>query len=293
MTRFLFCALLGSLFLAACETPSNVTGERLSAPDGSFDYVWLQDEPGDTVGMGDYVEYHAYVRNGEEVVFSTRDRGGVPARHELTEAAAREPLVQMLFKMSPGDSMAVYTPLPEGQPTPPGFEGATEIRYDVKLVDELTKEEYDGAVAAMQKEQEAKMAVFREQETAIKNQTTTVLEEYKANNLDNLQTTDSGLKYVILEAGSGANPTVGQPVAVNYYGMLTDGTPFDNSYKRGEPIEFPLGQGRVIKGWDEGIALLQPGAKAVFFIPADLAYGAADRPGIPANSELVFYVNLQ
>ena len=293
MTR-VFQLLIGlGLCLAACTTPSNVTGERVASDDGQYEYLWLVDEPGDTVSIDDYVEYHAYVRNGEEVVFSTRDGAGDAVRNQLTQAAAREPLVQILLRMSPGDSVAVFTPLPAGQPTPPGFEGATEVRYDVKLVDELTKDEYDTAIAAMKKEQEAKMAEFKAQEAEIKNRTSTVLAEYQANNLDDLQTTPSGLQYVILEEGSGPKPEAGQPVSVNYYGMLTDGNEFDNSYKRGEPITFPLGRGQVIPGWDEGIALLNAGSEAVFFIPADLAYGANERPGIPANSELVFFVSLE
>ena len=285
-------ALVAFLF-TACQPESLVTGERVSADGGDYDYLWLADVPGDTVGIGDYVEYHAYVRNGEEVVFSTRDRGGVPARHELTTEAAREPIIQMLFQMSPGDSVAVFTPLPPGRPAPPGFEGKTEIRYDVKLEKELTKDAYDALVAAETAKQQAKLAEAKALEGDIKNQTTTILDDYKAGDLDSkLQTTASGLKYISLEEGEGVNPQVGEPVKVHYYGMLTDGTTFDNSYARGEPIDFPLGQGAVIKGWDEGIGLLKPGGKAVFFIPSDLAYGASGRPGIPANSELVFYVNL-
>lgn len=108
-----------------------------------------------------------------------------------------------------------------------------------------------------------------------------------------LITTDSGLQYVILEEGSGDTPLVGDTVFVDYTGWLTDGSMFDSSITRGQPFSFPLGAGRVIRGWDEGIALLNPGSRAVLVIPAELAYGAVDRPGIPANSTLVFEVELQ
>jgi len=106
------------------------------------------------------------------------------------------------------------------------------------------------------------------------------------------ETTDSGLKYIMLEEGKGKSPMSGQNVSVHYTGYLLDGTKFDSSYDRGEPITFPLGQGRVIKGWDEGISLLKVGGKAKFIIPPDLAYGSRAIGPIPANSILIFEVEL-
>ena len=105
--------------------------------------------------------------------------------------------------------------------------------------------------------------------------------------------TDSGLMYEIIKKGSGSNPRVGSSVSVHYSGYLLDGTKFDSSYDRGEPITFPLGQGRVIKGWDEGISLLSKGAKAKFIIPSDLAYGERGAGGvIPPGATLIFEVEL-
>jgi len=104
--------------------------------------------------------------------------------------------------------------------------------------------------------------------------------------------TSSGLSYKIEKKGSGPNAKAGDIVSVHYTGLLTDGTKFDSSLDRGEPIEFPLGQGRVIKGWDEGISLLNIGAKATFIIPPNLAYGNRAMGPIPANSILIFEVEL-
>ncbi|MGJ8666501.1 MAG: peptidylprolyl isomerase [Patiriisocius sp.] len=105
--------------------------------------------------------------------------------------------------------------------------------------------------------------------------------------------TDSGLHYKIIQKGDGAKPTSGQTVAVHYKGMLPDGTTFDSSYKRGNPIEFPVGMGHVIAGWDEGILMLNKGDKARFVIPSDLGYGAQGAGGvIPPNATLVFDVEL-
>ena len=105
--------------------------------------------------------------------------------------------------------------------------------------------------------------------------------------------TESGLRYKIIQKGDGIKPQKGQNVSVHYKGMFTEGEVFDDSYKRGNPIEFPIGMGNVIPGWDEGILLLNKGDKARFVIPSHLAYGEAGAGGvIPPNATLVFDVEL-
>uniref|UniRef100_UPI0021CEAAB4 FKBP-type peptidyl-prolyl cis-trans isomerase n=1 Tax=Balneicella halophila TaxID=1537566 RepID=UPI0021CEAAB4 len=105
--------------------------------------------------------------------------------------------------------------------------------------------------------------------------------------------TSSGLYYKIEEQGEGKKPIKGQTVAVHYTGMFTDGGVFDSSHSRKQPIEFLLGMGQVITGWDEGIALLNEGGKAKLVIPSDLAYGSAGAGGvIPPNATLLFDVEL-
>jgi peptidylprolyl isomerase len=94
------------------------------------------------------------------------------------------------------------------------------------------------------------------------------------------------------QEGSGEKPQNGQKVTVHYTGYLTDGTKFDSSVDRGEPFSFSLGLGQVIKGWDEGIALLKPGAKAKLIIPSSIAYGARNMGSIPPFSTLIFDVEL-
>jgi peptidyl-prolyl cis-trans isomerase A (cyclophilin A) len=105
--------------------------------------------------------------------------------------------------------------------------------------------------------------------------------------------TDSGLRYKMIQKGSGKNAENGKIVSVHYTGQLEDGKVFDSSYPRKKPIEFPLGQGNVIEGWDEGIALLQVGDKARFVIPPHLGYGPSGAGGvIPPNATLIFDVEL-
>jgi len=107
------------------------------------------------------------------------------------------------------------------------------------------------------------------------------------------QKTESGLRYQFIQKGSGKQAEAGKTVSVHYEGSLENGKVFDSSYPRKKPIEFRLGQGQVIEGWDEGIALLQVGDKARFVIPSDLGYGPAGAGGvIPPNAILIFDVEL-
>ena len=109
---------------------------------------------------------------------------------------------------------------------------------------------------------------------------------------EGINTTSSGLQYIHTEEGNGASPDANDEVTVHYRGTLLDGTEFDSSFKRGEPISFPLNG--VIKGWTEGLQLMKEGGKTTFFIPQDLAYGARPAPGgaIPPYAALIFDVEL-
>lgn len=128
-----------------------------------------------------------------------------------------------------------------------------------------------------------------QREANIKTQAEVELKEHT----EGMTKTESGLYYKILKEGNGEKPKKGAHVAVHYTGKFLNGGVFDSSYQRNQPIQFPLGEGNVIAGWDEGIQLLKTGDKALFVIPSHLAYGTRGAGGvIPPNATLLFEVEL-
>ncbi len=118
-------------------------------------------------------------------------------------------------------------------------------------------------------------------------------EPLAAMNDSDYTTTASGLKYKDIKVGEGESPKNGQTVKVHYTGTLEDGTKFDSSRDRGQPFEFPIGLGRVIKGWDEGVMSMKVGGRRELVIPAELGYGSRGAGGvIPPNATLIFDVEL-
>ncbi|MEN8139503.1 MAG: peptidylprolyl isomerase [Bacteroidota bacterium] len=141
------------------------------------------------------------------------------------------------------------------------------------------------AAAMFAKQEELK----NEREAKAKAEQAALLKEHVAG----FTQTESGLFYKIEKEGNGAKPAKGQTVSVHYKGMLLDGSVFDSSYSRNQPIDFAVGVGQVIPGWDEGIMIMNQGTKATLVIPSDLAYGAAGAGGvIPPNAVLKFEVEL-
>merc|ERR1719393_749385 len=118
-------------------------------------------------------------------------------------------------------------------------------------------------------------------------------EPFEDVDFEGFETAPSGLKYKVVEEGFGVKPQSGQKIKAHYAGYLLNGAKFDASYDRGKPLEFQVGVGRVIKGWDEALLDMKVGEKRLLKIPSDLAYGSRGAGGvIPPDSTLVFYVEL-
>ena len=167
------------------------------------------------------------------------------------------------------------------------MQGLKDTLEGTKLA--LTQDEMTTVYEAWQQKMRAKQAA-KQAEEASKNLVagTTFLEANKAK--EGVKVLPSGLQYKVVKEGTGNTPTADDKVKTHYRGTLIDDTEFDSSYKRNKPAEFPV-KG-VIKGWTEALQLMKEGGKWELYIPADLAYGQRGRPGIPANSTLVFEIEL-
>lgn len=160
-----------------------------------------------------------------------------------------------------------------------------ELYFTFKMTNLMPKAEVDALMQAQEEQYKAYVEKYRVAEDSL-------MQKYIADNKIKVAPTATGLYFIPKKAGKGAQAAIGQKVAVHYVGTLLDGTEFDNSIKRGEPIEFILGQGNVIPGWDEGIAMMKVGEKATLLIPSKLAYGENGNQVIPPYSPLVFDVEL-
>lgn len=276
--RLMLFAALFALCCFSCQKE-----KKLTTPDG-HEYIQHTDLGKEKPKPGDYVYFHAQIRDGERILRSSRQDGVAPVMQiPLTDEPGRElsPVESVIKLIGLGDSVTVLIELDSMQQQQMGITSGNIMYYDVVLTDIETEEE-----------RQSRLDVVRQRESEIAGKVGATVQQYSAGQLAaEIKTTASGLKYIIHEEGSGDVPKPGNNVSVHYYGVLTDGTMFDTSYKNGEPISFPIGMGRVIQGWDEGIALLKPGGKATLFIPSLLGYGEQGSPPvIPPNAELIFYV---
>jgi len=178
-------------------------------------------------------------------------------------------------------------------------EQGTEVDLDSLI--EAIRSTYKGEELAMTTEEAAavrqayvtKKQAEQQQATAVAGESNLAEgQKFLAENKvkEGVQTTASGLQYKVVTMGDGAKPVATDTVKVHYRGTLLDGTEFDSSYARNEPISFGLN--RVIAGWTEGVALMPIGSKFMFYIPPELAYGAGGGGPIPPNSTLIFEVEL-
>lgn len=260
---------------------------------GGFEYRIIKDAPGETKAqIGDYLEMHIITSYKDDatdsLMFSSRKmNNGQPISMPLAQPGFNGDLMEGLAILTAGDSaffrIRIDSMKKVGMQLLPFMKEGGYMQYYVQLISIKSAE----VVAKEQKEKNEKQAIEDEK----------LLKDHLAQNKIKATKTASGLYYVITSKGKGDNAKAGDQVTVNYTGKLLNGEVFDSNldpkFNHVEPFSFPLGQGRVIRGWDEGIALLNPGSKATLFIPSELAYGAqSPSPQIPANSILIFDVEL-
>ena len=283
--RYFFFAITAITVLFACNNESsnganfskNMTAS-MSKTENGFAYEMHKDVEGDAPETGFLSVFNLTQRFDDTIVYQSIQRNR-PERIVIpTNSSMRgkpSPVIDLLKLLSPGDSASIYVLTDSlGPNLQPWQQERNFLIYDIAI---------------------SEVKNLKDAENAAATKTADLQAAYKAGTLENIQTASNGLKYVILEEGTGTKAETGKVVSVDYYGVTAaDGSMFDNSFGRGEAYRFPLGAGRVIKGWDTGIEGLNQGTKAALFIPADLAYGeAGSPPKIAPNAELIFYIELQ
>lgn len=293
MTRILFSALF---IIAFCICTPTSAQDYLLTLNG-FRYRIIKDNLGEDLKEGDYVYFKYIAHVNDSLVFnSISNQPHVKFKLPKPEKKGlnySQPIIDVFYNLSKGDSAEVIQVVNDEIRKSIDIPDAKEINFFVVILDVKNEAEYEEDIknerALIEKNKiEGSIKVAQAKKQMDK---TLALYKKKSKRLK-LKTTSSGLQYVVHELGKGPVPYKAQIVSVAYYGALLDGTMFDNSYERGQDLQFPLGQGQVIKGWDEAFGLLPVGSKATLIIPAELGYGESESGPIPANSVLAFYVEV-
>ncbi|MDD5978529.1 MAG: FKBP-type peptidyl-prolyl cis-trans isomerase [Bacteroidales bacterium] len=255
------------------------------ATDNGLYYRLFTNNGGENPQIGDLLELTMSCSVNDTVVILPLTKNIIP----MTEPSFWSDFVEGFSMMHKGDSASFIVDIDSSfvnlfgyNTLPPQFSSTDIMRFEVRLDDFYPESEFR----------------FRMIENIKKNypaeteKAASELNAYLEKNGVVAQPTSTGLYYVKTQDGTGEKPSKGSTVKAHYTGYLLDGTVFDTSIERGEPIEFVLGVGQVIPGWDEGIALMSKGEKAVLYIPYYLAYGDRDLGVIPPFSNLVFEVEL-
>ncbi|AEI48789.1 FKBP-type peptidyl-prolyl cis-trans isomerase [Runella slithyformis] len=268
--------------LAACNN-------RVSVSDTGLKYQ-IHDQKGEgrKPKIGDILTVQLVLKNSRDSVLRDTYKEGRPLQVMLQTPPFKGSFEEGLAMLAKGDSASFFVSADSlftrmMQPLPAGITKGTDIQFTVKVLEVQNEQEFQKGQAAAR---EGQVKVDAK-----------IIDAYVAKNSLKTIETPSGLNYVIVKEGEGVKPVAGNMVSVHYVGKLLDGKEFDSSYKNpqsgGKPVDFPIGQGMVIPGWEEGIMNMRKGGKSTFIIPSSLAYGEAGSPGtIPPNSVLVFDVEL-
>ena len=278
--------LLSALFLMlSVLTGCSNAPKGYQATDNGLYYRLFTNNGGENPQIGDLLELTMSCSVNDTVVILPLTKNIIP----MTEPSFWSDFVEGFSMMHKGDSASFIVDIDSSfvnlfgyNTLPPQFNSTDIMRFEVRLDDFYPESEFRFRMI-----ENIKKNYPAETEKAVSE-----LNAYLEKNGVVAQPTSTGLYYVKTQDGTGEKPSKGSTVKAHYTGYLLDGTVFDTSIERGEPIEFVLGVGQVIPGWDEGIAMMSKGEKAVLYIPYYLAYGDRDLGVIPPFSNLVFEVEL-
>ena len=276
--------IIACLFFASFAQAQKAVKYSKSKTSG-LSYVMHKSNKGPKLKLDDVVTLNLkYITSKDSIVFDSW-KMGKPIQLKIAKSSFKGDLMDGLTLLTVGDSASFLINADSlftktfGAPRPAFIDSSSFLSFTVKVISTTT----DAALKAEE--------LKAEKENAMKENE--MIAKYIAEKQITPSKSSSGLMYIISEPGTGEQAQAGKTVKVHYTGRLLDGTKFDSSLDRNDPIEFKLGQGMVIKGWDEGIALLKVGGKALLIIPSNLAYGSRGAGGvIPPFSPLTFEVEL-
>lgn len=289
-TKLTFAAAISAALLSSCgKEPSYEKSEN------GLQYYFYKNEEGTNAKVGDFLTLNFIYKTDKDSVLRDTWKDGMPIQVVVQEPSFKGGLEEGLQMLSAGDSVAFKLPADSlfkktfMAPRPDFIDSTSYITFVMKVLKVQNKDEFEKDQAKMMEERRKKMEEQMANQKGIDDK---LIQDYLAANNLTAQKTESGVYYIITQKGKGAQPKPGSKVQVNYSGKLLNGSEFDSSTGK-DPLEFSVGVGQVIPGWDEGISLLNEGAKATLFIPSTLAYGPmAMGDKIPANSVLMFDVEL-
>ncbi|WP_375560122.1 FKBP-type peptidyl-prolyl cis-trans isomerase [Bernardetia sp. OM2101] len=260
-----------------------------------------------TITDSSIVELSMKIFNATDSLLRSTEDEDYPLILDLRDSTTRQiPIVEILMNDGRvGDSLTLFihsdSVFKNGQIRPIFIPEGSALRHEIKLLKNYTAQEYATKLEVMQqkymeemakKQQQEKQKLEMEAKIKVQNQIDYLENTYFVEKgITNFQKTESGLYYVIEQQGTPIEK--GKTIKVHYEGTLLNGQKFDSSFDRNSPIEFPIGVGQVIQGWDEGIPLIGKGGKGTLYIPSHLGYGERGAGGIiKPNSTLVFRVEV-
>jgi FKBP-type peptidyl-prolyl cis-trans isomerase FkpA len=251
--------------------------------NGILSYKIIPTGSGPVIQSKDFVRLHMKQMCGDSILMSTYNKPTGPEVNRIESQGPGDEMTNLILKLRIGDSLVVKyntDSIFKNNP-PPYFKKGDEAKMCLKLVSAVSKKESDSLLAyqadMMKQQQEAQQKESAASENMIPEQDAEI-EAYCVKNNIKFQKSASGLYYSIITPGSEPKMQVGKTITVNYTGQTLSGKKFDSNidpaFNHVAPFDFPLGAGRVIAGWDEGLQLLGKGGKAILLIPSRLAYGA-------------------
>lgn len=271
--------------------------EDFQKSEDGYEYKYITKGDGEAPKNGEIVVYNLmYMNEKDSVLFESTAEQPAIIPCDTMQWSNLGPLYKAFKMIKEGDSILIKIPTKTlfaesfRAAIPPTLDSLGDITFYIGLAKIKTQADVDAEWIANRDKMEAEgMEKGKDQW----NKDIEIIDNYLKENNITAQSIESGLRYVIETEGTGDYPQFGQTVKVHYTGTLLDGTKFDSSYDRNEPLPFPIGRRNVIRGWDEGIALLKKGGKGTLYIPSILAYGPRARSEeIKANSILKFEVEL-